>query len=65
MQYEKQIDKGLTQSTVNAPLEAEQNLITEEIMIRCMQGMLLFFDSNFISPLFLVEFLRYQVMKSC
>ena len=43
-QYEEQIDKGLTQSTVKAPLEAEQNLITEEIMIRCMQGMLLCFD---------------------
>ena len=43
-QYEEQIDKGLTQSTVKAPLEAEQNLFTEEIMIRCMQGMLLCFD---------------------
>ena len=43
-QYEEQIDKGLTQATVKAPLEAEQNLFTEEIMIRCMQGMLLCFD---------------------
>ena len=45
-QYEEQIDKGLTQSKVKAPLEAEQNLITEEIMIRCMQGMLLCFDRD-------------------
>lgn len=45
-QFEEQCDSGLSSRSFKIPLEAEQNLLIEEIMISCMQGILGCLDLN-------------------